>query len=300
MLCIARMGRIRVTCGPRLGERQLGYSMLVGRHWSCDVLLPHEEAPLRWIELRWFLGRWGWRALSREGDTIGPSTWLRPGWRVLDPKDRATRLVRLREVAQIELIDGSAPKPHAIDLQSGRTLMHDALLDALATMGMHQWRTPAGDPLRDGAVIVVGGRPLRLHLPQQAMVQPSEALSILHPDTILKIDRDTLDGAFEVGPARIELAAEMVRVLIPYAEARTNEYVYEDGWMTREETYERWKELGGNPSSPSQRIGWMRGKLKTYLARRGLQDVESLFESQRVGQWYANRLGLQPEQIVVG
>ena len=105
--------------------------------------------------------------------------------------------------------------------------------------------------------------------------------------------------SFEVGPSRIELSAEMTRLVIPYAEARVNHYAYEDGWITREEAYERWIELGGNPSSPSQRIGWMRGKLKTHLAKAGLADVDALFESRRLGQWYANRLGLMPEQIVV-
>ncbi|MEQ1565169.1 MAG: hypothetical protein ABMA64_05985 [Myxococcota bacterium] len=290
------MGRLQLTSGTTFGLRELAYTTVVGRHWSCDVLLPHEDAPLRWIELRWMLGKWGWRALSREGDTLGPSTWLSPGWRLLEPGKKGT--VKLREVATVELVDASPPGAFAVDLQSGRVLVKQALQDLLADAGYHHWRTTLGQPLADGEVLVIGGRPLRLHLPQRALATETAAPSLLHTDTLLKLDREHLTGAFEFGAERIELPTEFVRLLIPYAEALLNEYD-DDAWRTRDDAYDRWLELGGNPESTSERLGWLRGKLKAFLTKAGLADVEALFESKRVGQWYGTRIALALHQVVL-
>ena len=148
-------------------------------------------------------------------------------------------------------------------------------------------------------MLVVEGKPWRLHLPARAAVTDEEVPSLVHTDTLLKLDVGELEGAIELGGMRIDLSREMTRILIPYAEALTNEYQFEDAWLTRDEAHARWLELGGNPESPPQRLGWMRGKVKSYLARHGLADVDGLFESQRVGQWYGTRLGLSPDQVVL-
>lgn len=294
------MGRLKVTSGSHWGERPLATSTVIGRHWSCDILLQAPEVPLRWIELRWIEEQWGWRALSREGDTIGAGAWLRPGWRVFGGPTKASRTLRLREIVTLELMDETAPEPYAVDLQSGQVVLKQALVDLLASAGMHRWRTPLGDPLNDGAVLVIEGRPIRLHLPQRAHAAAvGEVPSILHTDTLLKLDSKALTGALEHGPLRIDLPSEFVLLLLPYAEARVNEYAYEDAWLGREEAHARWIELGGNVQSSAQRLGWVRGKLKSYLARKGLADLDNLFESRRFGDWYGTRLGLQREQIVL-
>lgn len=289
------MGRVQLTCGTTFGFRELAHSTLVGRHWSCDIVLPHADAPLRWIELRWMLGKWGWRAVAREGDTIGPATWLSPGWRLVEPGRRGT--VKLREIATIELIDASPPAPFAVDLQTGRVLLRKALQEVLSEAGYRQWRSAAGHPLADGDVLLIEGRAWRLHLPQRALQIEASTPSLLHADTLLKLDADSLTGAFELGTEQVELPTEHVRVLLPYAEALVNEY--DDAWLTRDEAYERWLDLGGNPESPAQRLGWIRGKVKSALAKRGLADVDALFESKRVGQWYGTRIGLMRDQIVL-
>ncbi|MEN0062177.1 MAG: hypothetical protein AAGA48_08490 [Myxococcota bacterium] len=294
------MGRVKITYGSHWSERPLAVSTLIGRHWSCDILLHAEEVPLRWLEIRWLGGRWGWRALSREGDTLGAGDWLRPGWRSLTVSRKANRVLRLRAAAAVELVNGDAPQPYAVDLQSGQILVKQSLAEMLGNAGFHQWRTHTGEPLNDGVVLVIEGRPLRLHLPQRVQATSGSGISsILHVDTLLKLDAETLTGAIELGTFRVELSREIVRVLLPYAEARVNDYAHEDAWISREEAHARWLELGGNPSSPPQRLGWMRGKAKTFLARKGLSDVDGLFESRRVGGWYGTRIGLQPEQIVI-
>jgi hypothetical protein len=291
------MGRIQFVCKERFGERELSYFTAFGRHWSCDVVLPHEDVPLRWLELRWIAGKWGWRPISSVGDTIGPSSWLAAGWRELQT-EKGKRVVKLRGIASVELVDPSPPQPFALDLHTGRLLRRDELRTTLASIGVQRWRTADGTPLRDGAILVLDGRPLRLHLPQQIDAVAQERLSIEHADTILKLSTN-LDGAVELGNTRVDLTREIVRLLLPYAEARVDPDHHREGWLTRDEAYERWLDLGGNPASESKRLGWLRGKAKTFLTRNGLGDVDALFASQRVGALYVTRIGLMPEQIVV-
>lgn len=293
------MGRIRITCQSQWGERELATSTLVGRHWSCDVILHSPDVPLRWLELRWMASQWGWRALTQEGDTLGAGAWLRPGWRKLELGEGGRRQLRLRQVAAVELVDADPPQPFAVDLRTGRILRQRALEERLAAAGYPRWRGPSGRPLDDGAVLLVEEEVLRLHLPQRAQRAPDMRLSILHPDTLIKLDIVELTGAVEVGPTCFPLQGEMVRVLLPYVEARLEDDHAEGGWLTRDEAFARWLELGGNPTSRSQRLGWLRGKVREHLARCGLTGLEGLFESRRINTWYGTRIGLQPEQLII-
>ncbi len=291
------MGRILITGQNQWSERELATSTLIGRHWSCDVQLRSDDVPLRWLELRWLDNCWGWRALSREGDTLGAGSWLRPGWRRLALSKKGKTQLRLRSVVALELIEDGPPQPYAVDLQNGRVLRRMALEERLQAAGFKQWRSPVGEPLQDGAVIILDGHPVRLHLPQRAPQAALKVLSILHPDALLKLKPDSLSGALEIAPTRIDLQREMVRGLLPYAEARLQDGRQDGGWLTRDEAFSRWLELGGNPDSDARRMGWVRGKIRNHLARSGLASLDRLFESQRMGQWYGTRLGLQLEQI---
>ena len=89
--------------GPPL-VRPLVSSTLVGRHWSCDVVLPDRRIPLRWLEIRWLDGTWGWRSLSDQVDTIGGGRLLASGWRAFQ-----SRGVRLPGVGRIQLVEKSPP-----------------------------------------------------------------------------------------------------------------------------------------------------------------------------------------------
>lgn len=291
------MGRIQITSGTTFGQRELAYSTVIGRHWSCDIIIHHEAMPLRWVELRWLSSGWGWRAMASKGDTIGPAPWMRPGWRRVELGRRGANTIKLRDVVKIELTDADPPQPYALDLQSKRVFVRGSLQELLASVGIQRWQTATGAKLCDGDVLVIEGRPIRLHLPQRALCAEPEVPSLLHADTILKLELESLSGAVEISELRVELTREMVRVLLPYAEVRLDED--HTAWLTRDDAHARWLELGGNPDSPAQRIGWLRGKVRTYLQKNGLADVDSLFESQRVGQWYATRLGLMPEQVVL-
>ncbi|MEL6349917.1 MAG: hypothetical protein AAFV53_42840 [Myxococcota bacterium] len=241
---------------------------------------------MHWVEICWLDEQWAWRALSRAGDTVGVGQYLNPEWRRLDRGNR----ISLRGSVGVELTSDAPPTPYAIDLQSGDVLEGSPLEGVLA-----QHRDTNG-PFEDGVVLIDGTRPLRLHLPEKALLQP-ERISLQDPNTTLKIFRRPPQGHLGADSGLIPIEGELARILIPYVEARLAEP--NAGWLTRKEAYTRWLEAGGNPESRSHRLGWMRGRLRTRLARQGVAETRSLFENRRSGSWYGTRIGLDAEQLLL-
>ena len=151
--------------------------------------------------------------------------------------------------------------------------------------------------LRDGDLVSSEDTIYRVFFPMPGTPTLVAQLQLMVGDCSVSIDLETLSASFESRDASVEVSGECVRVLAAYAIARRDEPLANGGWLTVNESHERWLDLGGNPNSNSERLGFERGKLRNQLRKAGVLDVKELFERQKAGYRTRLRLGLAPDQI---
>ncbi len=259
----------------------LAATTLVGRHWSCGVVVPAMRAPSFWLELRWHEDGWRWRELAGSGVTQGSGGLLPGGWRPF-----GARPVRFDGDLWIALADVSAPEAGLVDLATGDWRAASALPDGISCADGAWWTSPAeesaAERLHDGDVLVVGGRALRFLAGVAFPKTQAAGFHVAHRDVRLDIDVDAQTASFTCGTALAEVRGACVRALAAYVDARRKGR----GWMTRDEAFVAWQALGGNPGSDAERLGWERGKVKAQLAAQGVLGVRDLFETRVVeGVW---------------
>jgi hypothetical protein len=296
------MGRIRIESAGEIWEQPLSTSTILGRHWSCDAQIRDRRVPMRWLELRWLQGIWAWRVNDNAHDTRGTGKVLDQGWRALAISEGEGGRVTCADVAQIQLIDAAPPAVFARDLASGAFLTDGELHEHFEVHGDEVFPIGAAEgparPLMDGAVSIIRGRSLRIHIPSDPPATERMLINIVHHQVTLDIWPEELRAQFTLGREVVAASGECVRVLTIYAQARLDQGANE-GWLSTDRAYTTWIQAGGNPESARERIGWEKGKLRTRLAQSGAVQVARLFEGRRLAKHSESRLATSPLQITI-
>jgi hypothetical protein len=274
----------------RVGAEVLSYPLsgtsLVGRHWSCGVRVPSPEVPAFWIEVRWTVLGWRWRELVGGGATRGGAS-AEPGWRAF-----GAHPVRWGESVALSLLGDAPPEEAVLGLEDGSVIQGTAIDGLLELSEDARWlRVEEGRPARrvaDGDVFCLDGCAYRYLAGIPVAPTAREAVQLLHRAVTLDISVAALVATFVRGARELVVTGECVRVLAVYALARGAG----EGWLTRDEAYAAWRELGGAAASEAVRLGWERGKLRTQLARQGALGVRDLFETRVVEGVHETRLAL--------
>jgi hypothetical protein len=255
--------------------------------------------PSYWLEIRWAEGAWRWRALAGASRTRGVGMLADDGWRSLPPStDGRPQRVRLDDTLSVELLEGGAPAPFLLDLQSGEVCAGEALARLVETRpdGTLLPFSAEGDAsarLHDGDVLVQDGRAWQAHLSEAPDATSRVRVDLARAGVTVDVDADALRATFHQGDVDVTLPGEHLRVLVTYALARREDPV--GGWLSAEDAWTRWRALGGNPQSPVDRLGWDRGRCRAHLARAGVGNVELLFEARRMHGLPQIRLGVGVE-----
>ena len=154
--------------------------------------------------------------------------------------------------------------------------------------------------LQDGDIIRSDAGIYRLNLPSHDTHTLVAQLHLGLDDCSLRINVGELWASFESDQVMVRVTGECVRVLAAYAFVRRDVESYTDGgWLTAPESHQRWLELGGNPASGIERLGFERGKLRSQLRKVGVMDVKDLFERKTSGYRTMLRLSIPADEIFV-
>lgn len=290
------MAILSITEGTTTRRLPLCPATVVGRAAGVHARIADPSVPLHWLELRWTEGAWRWRCLAGTPRTRGVGMLLEDGWRSLPVgTDARPQRIRLYDRVSVELVEGGAPAPFLLDLVTGTVCRDDALAELVEVREDALLPLEAeGDPAqrhRDGDVFVRDGRAWRVHLADSPEATARAILDLARPGVTLDPDPSGLRAVLTQGTSEVVLTGEHVRVLALYAQARRAN-VPTGGWLTTTEAWRLWRERGGNPDSPADRIGWDRGRCRSHLARLGVAGVERLFETRRTQGQPQIRLGL--------
>ena len=278
-------------------KQALAQSTLVGRHPSCQITIDHPNVPLYWLEIRWVNKQWAWRPLTPQSDTTrGTGRSLGKGWRILT-KGR----VRCIDEVSIELTDEAPPDVFATDLQTGATVMGEALGQLVEVWRdrvlLRNWESTDGSLMKNHSIKVIDGSVYRFHIPTRFESTSSTLLAVHSDDCAVDVHWESLTAVFTVQLNECRVTGECVRVLWAYCQARLEDQITEGGWLSREEAFHAWVGLGGLAGSPSERIGWEKGKLRTRMASAGAVGLQFLFENRQQGGQRLSRIALKPAQI---
>lgn len=257
--------------------------------------------PLYWLELRWG-GHWAWRVLVGEDETRGPGRVQPGGWRRLSEGDR---IVGPADV-EVHLVEGGAPVPFALDVESGERLEAGSLDSVVELREDGAWPVGAEDDprrvdaLADGEIFRAAHRVLRFH-DGQALTQTIRApVTLQSPACTLGLRDD--DGAWVLEVLErdevLTVAAEYVRVLVPYAEVRRSD-MPPGGWLELDAAHFRWHQLGGSAESGRDRIAQDRSRLCRALAAAGVGAAPSLFETRRGPEGWVTRVRLPADRLSI-
>ena len=269
-------------------------SMLIGRHWRCDARVDDDRVPLHWLELRWTGDLWAWRPLGAMDRTVGRGRSLPGGWRGLECDAR----IRLGSTGvAIVLVDDGPPRLSLQEVDTGVWLDGDARFEIVAlTPDGPRLRgpdgEPTGDPLQDGALVVLEGRRWRVHLPepQAATVEGTVSLT----DAGLSLDFDLSTSTVRISTHRGEVVMQggLVLSLAVYAAAVDGGPSSEDGgWLNNVDAQIGLEELGVDMTAGPERMNWDRHRLRSALQELGVTGLEQLFERKRLGRQWLHRLG---------
>jgi hypothetical protein len=297
------MGFLMVFDGmPRVVP--LASTTLVGRGGACLARIGHPAVPMHWLEVRWMGERWAWRALAAEDSTRGPSAFLAAGWRTLGSVGRVAR-VSLGETAWVELADPSPPAPFVWDLARGQVLEDEVRARHLEVRGGgFRLLSAEGEPgalLADGVTVAVndaehGPLALRLHAPTDVISTLHTVVDLLRPGLTADFDLVRLRAKLHQGDAAVTVTGECVRVLYTYVQARRRDHPA-GGWLDPFAAWHDWVALGGNASSPADRLSWERGKLRSQLSRIRVANIDALFELSREGDTIRTRVGVEIREL---
>lgn len=297
------MGTITIFEHDEPREFALTASVRVGRHWSNDVVLTTESAPLNWIELRWRPPHWCWRVLAATDRTRGSGAATDDGWRLWTGTGGHVRLDGGSSSIQLEISEATPPEI-LIERLTRPGRFAGPLADRFVEMRPDGRVWPLGTeptespPLRDGQVFVTGQDAYRLHLPAMISDTAPVTLDLRASSLELHLDLRRLHATFNLGASEAVATGECVRVLAVYAAARqTDGDDGGGGWMSATSAHAAWIELGGRNESPLDRLAWERGKLRTQLATQGVSGIDQLFDIRRSGGYTEVRLAIPPSRI---
>jgi hypothetical protein len=254
---------------------------------------------MHWLEVRWSSRGWRWRTLSGETRTRGIGALLEEGWRQL-PESTPARPQRLRlgDGLAVELLEGGPPERFLVDLRTGEALAGEALTTLLEVRDdallPPEADGDAAQALRDGDLLVRDGRAWRVHLAEAPVPTLHLRLDLARGDATVEVLDEGFRAVVHQGGAEAVLTGEHVRALAVYARARVTD-APRGGWLSVAEAWEAWIALGGNPSSPLERLAWDRARCRTQLSRAGVGGLEQLFETRRIGGLPHYRLGVAVE-----
>ena len=275
--------KLRLVEGTSLREFPLAQVTLVGRGTACLVRVEGAYCPLHWLELRWRDPAWMWRALASDERTRGSGTVVVPGWRSLEPGGG----VRLGADLVVELVVGGPPVPFGWEVFSDASVEGEALAACvdLGPEGIFAREGDGATPLKDGAHVRAGAQVVRVYVPDGRPTTLVAPLGLTGGPVAVTVHIEALRAVFEAGGCRAEVRGEPVRVLAAFAGASTP-----DRWLTARAAWEAWVALGGNASSPIERLAWERGKLRRQLILAQVDRVDALFESRKRGMLICTRL----------
>ena len=293
------MGRIRLHLGKEQALLSLANSTVVGRHWSCDVQVPHPSVPLRWLEIRWSLEGWLWRALSGGERTRGMGAVHQEGWRLLSLTGHRVRLDGAPLDILVDLEDADPPTAFAQHLISGIRIEGDAFERWFQRGNDGCIRMISGDTdgpaKKDGSVVLLQGEPYRLFIP--AVNQPTSPvrLDLADPNIWVGISGSQEEAVFSNGSVQVSVRGACVKVLATYARA----VIEGNPWLRTADAHSAWVQRGGLAKSSPDRLAWERSKLRKKLAEQGVIQLDALFESRRKLDFTETRLSLEQEQLSI-
>ena len=249
---------------------------ILGRAPNCDVLIDLKKLPYLWIEIRYLNGNWIWNVLNGENETIGAGSFIQKQWRKL------TKPLRFGSHISIELVDTNSPEPLIEDDHRMLTpLSHHPQIEQI-TPTSYQLH---GQVLHNGKPFVYSSRIYTLWIP--GINQPTEEDSFSTPtEGDLWIDLDGMCATFDFETHRFILNGEATRILAVYAQA----HLSDDGWINTEDAFLDWVALGGNSTSPCERINWERNKIMKKHEKQGSFPLSSLFRRRKTGNSWAHCL----------
>jgi hypothetical protein len=283
----------------------LSSSFRVGRHWSCDICLADRSLPLYWVELRWREKEWVWRVLAAEARTKPQLPNQNKAWSLLSEDKGSVRIECLGgDFVELVLLSAAPPELIIEDLQSGERHVGETLEGLVERHPNGKvWalgqEPPIHLPLQDGEVFSLHKNIYRAHVPSEIGSTVDLVFDVSAPDVFLSINIANLSATFSLDNSERILHGEPVRTLIVYAKARREEDELAGGWLTIEDAYEGWLQLGGRRESKPERIAWERGKLRAMLAAQGVLGVETLFEVRKTRSLWENRLHIHPKNILL-
>jgi hypothetical protein len=294
------MARCVVTVDGFARVRELLPSTLVGRSARCDVVVTGHDIPAYWLEVRWLGTEWAWRELVPLDTLRSAGDPLPNGWHALRTSGpaRGTRLRwNVSGTDSLELIDASPPTPLVVDLCANEPSAEGLALVERRVDGDFLLDEDA-QPLRavsPDEVFVARGRAWRFVHPGPLRDTVRLSLSLAHPEATLA----TAPGCAElrIGNRLARIEGEFARTLHVYAVARRADPRPEGGWLGVREAFEAWLGCGGLASSPPDRLGWDRGKVRTALAEAGVAGASDLFEVSRVEGVSRCRVSLPADRL---
>ena len=182
-----------------------------------------------------------------------------------------------------------------MDLETGQ-LLEGPEVEILETLVKEDSFRQSGSLV---ATHIVQGRPVLIRLPKVPLDTDSQGVDLGDEACTLDLNVRTLCAVFTLGTIETEVFGECVRVLLAYAKARRDDGVPEGGWLTRDEAHRLWLDFGGSPESPTERIGWEKGKLRQKLVSSGALAVIRIFENRRINGVVFSRLSISAEGIHV-
>ena len=291
------MGIVQVETPSGVHEIPLTEVNLVGRHPACGIVLNSSRVPMFWVEVRWSGTRWTWRTLAGEERTRGPGAVSPDGWRPFANGTGRTG-IRVGDVC-LRLIEDRAPEPVVEWLDTAeRDLASD--FDGLHIVDVHTIEVDSGEPVTipSGGTTVLDGRPVRIWVPSGWLNTESPYLSLASETLELDFGWEACEVTLTDHTTSLTLKSEDVRLLRVYAQARLAAGKAADaGYLTTEEAFRAWVELGGNPQSEPERLSWMRNRLRIQLDQHGVGAPDGLFERRRMGPTWQHRVSIPGERL---
>ena len=270
-------------------------SVLVGRHWRCDVRVDDVRVPLHWLELRWTGDLWAWRTLGAMDRTVGRGRSLPGGWRGFE---RDARIRLGSSGIAVLLVDDAPPALSLQDLDSGAWIDGDARFDTLAlTADGPRLRgsdgEPAGDVLDDGALVALEGRRYRVHRPEPVAATVEGAVSLTDPGLSFDFDLGASTLRISTQRGEVQMQGSLVLSLAVYAVALAGgPSSAAGGWLTNVDAQVGLGELGIEMTAGPERMNWDRHRVRSALQELGVTGLERLFERKRMGRQWLHRIGV--------
>jgi hypothetical protein len=279
------MGQILVNQMGRTTIIPLKEHTILGRSPKSDILIRLSNVPSLWLEIRYIQGHWLWNVLNGDDNTMGAGPYTHNHWR------RFSKKIRFNNQITLELIDDTAPQILIEDTDKGFHQLNDfPLIEQVSTSKFKV----ANQILENGTAFIYDGTIYTIWIPGSVHNTEDSVPSEMDLG-ILSLNLDACKATFEFGPRKYLLTGESVRALATYALALQGD----TPWLTTEEAFVDWVNLGGSNESPTERITWERNKIMGKLSKQGLFPLSNLFQRRRRGVAWEHRLDFSGEIHIV-